>query len=210
MEHPATQPTPAEVLEQSWRAWAERLRAISPDQLDAPTRLGGWTVRALLAHITPDVEQLRALLGAAQEGPPAAGDAPGVLRMFNLPGGVAETMGPAIEQMAIEVAPSLTPDDAARRFEQAADLVATAALDPQTVIPYPGVGSTTVGAVTDIAIVEATVHALDLVAAIGGPPPPDAAIAHARDVLARVAEPVALVEVLTGRADPATVLPVIR
>ena len=189
---------------------ADRVRAISADQLPVPTRCGGWTVHDLLAHITPDPQQLAGLFGLVQEGPPAVGDGPGVLRTFNQSGGVAETMAPTIERTAIEAAPGLALDDAARRFEQSADLVAGAQLDPEAVIPYPGVGSTTVAAVTDIAIVEATVHALDLIDAIGGAPPPADAVAHARDVLVRVADPVALVEVLAGRADPATVLPVIR
>ena len=208
--HPAPATSPATILERSWRVWAERVRAISPEQLRAPTRLGGWTVHDLLAHITPDADQLAALMGAVQEGPAAVADGSGVLRAFNQPGGVAETMAPSIEQTAIETAPGLTPADAAHRFERSADLVASAPLDPQAVIPYPGVGSTTVGAVTDIAIVETTVHALDLIAAIGGTPPPAEAVAHTRDVLARVADPVALIEVLTGRADPATLLPVVR
>lgn len=68
----------------------------------------------------------------------------------------------------------------------------------------------TVGVITDVALVEATVHLLDLVAAVGGPPPSSAALTRSRDVLARVADPVTLVEVMAGRRPPRDHLPLIR
>jgi predicted dehydrogenase len=78
------------------------------------------------------------------------------------------------------------------------------------VLPYPGVGSLTAAALTDVAVVDATVHGLDLMAAIGGPPPPEAARAHTLGVLVQVPALDELIDVLTGRLDPATVLPVMR
>lgn len=57
---------------------------------------------------------------------------------------------------------------------------------------------------------EATVHQLDLIAAIGGDPPPCRTLTSVRDLLARVADPTALIEAATGRIPPGAVLPVVR
>jgi hypothetical protein len=78
------------------------------------------------------------------------------------------------------------------------------------VVPHPIVGSTTIAVLADVAMMEATVHYLDLIAAVGGPPLPSAVLAHTRALLVRIPEPAALIEVLAGRADPAAVLPVLR
>ena len=57
---------------------------------------------------------------------------------------------------------------------------------------------------------EATVHLLDLAAAVGGVAPSEEALAAARDLLIAVVDPTEAVEVLAGRADPASVLPAVR
>ncbi|NKW70147.1 hypothetical protein GS943_17265 [Rhodococcus hoagii] len=56
---------------------------------------------------------------------------------------------------------------------------------------------------------EATVHWLDVIDAVGGDEPEPMALERARDVLAAVPDPLAFVEAATGRSgDP--VLPVMR
>ena len=77
-------------------------------------------------------------------------------------------------------------------------------------MPHPVAGSVTVGVLTGIAIVEATVHYLDLLAAVGGAPLPDAALDYTRDILVRVSPPAPLIEAITGRRNPLTWLPLIR
>jgi hypothetical protein len=64
--------------------------------------------------------------------------------------------------------------------------------------------------VAEIALVEATVHLLDLADAVGGAQPSEAALATTRDLLIAIPDPIAAIEALAGRADPATVLPAIR
>jgi hypothetical protein len=57
---------------------------------------------------------------------------------------------------------------------------------------------------------EATVHLLDLADAVGGARPSDGALAAERDLLIAIPDPIVAIEVLAGRADPATALPAIR
>ena len=57
---------------------------------------------------------------------------------------------------------------------------------------------------------EATVHLLDLIDAVGGVEPSVDAVSMSRDLLIRVPNPVAAVEVLAGRVAPDTAVPAIR
>jgi hypothetical protein len=54
------------------------------------------------------------------------------------------------------------------------------------------------------------VHLLDLVDAVGGVQPSRQALATTRDLLIAVPDPIAAIEVLAGRADPAAAVPAIR
>lgn len=82
-------------------------------------------------------------------------------------------------------------------------------LAEQAVIADPTVGSTTLAVVTEVALMEATVHLLDLASAVGGIEPSPRALS-ARDLLIAVPDATAAIEVLSGRADPAAALPAIR
>lgn len=83
-------------------------------------------------------------------------------------------------------------------------------LAEQAVIAYPTVGSTTLAVATEVALMEATVHLLDLAAAVGGIEPSPRALSATCDLLIAVPDATAAIEVLSGRADPAAALPVIR
>ena len=67
-----------------------------------------------------------------------------------------------------------------------------------------------VGAIFEVALMEATVHLLDLSDAVGGVEPPAEALAGTRDLLVAVPDPTAVVEVLAGRAPPVDARPAIR
>ena len=71
------------------------------------------------------------------------------------------------------------------------------------------VGTTTLAVVAEVAL-EATVHLLDLAHAVGGAQPSEQALAATRDLLIAVPDPIAAIEVLAGRADPASAVPAIR
>ena len=78
------------------------------------------------------------------------------------------------------------------------------------VVPHSFVDTVTLQVMTDVAQVEAVVHHRDLRAAISSGGAPVAATAYAAALLARVPNPGAFADVATGRADPSTVLPVMR
>lgn len=80
----------------------------------------------------------------------------------------------------------------------------------ETTIAYPFVGSTTLAVVAETAVMEATVHMLDLADAVGGIEPSAEALSATRDLLICVPDASLAVEVLAGRAIPAKVIPAIR
>src|SRR5258708_24770871 len=61
----------------------------------------------------------------------------------------------------------LTPDDPVTRFTQCAEILSATPMSKETVISHPVVGSTTLAVVADVALMEATVHLLDLADAVG-------------------------------------------
>lgn len=77
-------------------------------------------------------------------------------------------------------------------------------------VAYPAVGTTTLGAVVEIALMEATVHLLDLAHAVGGVTPSDEALRATRELLIAVPDPIAAVEVLAGRRPARDAVPAIR
>jgi hypothetical protein len=96
------------------------------------------------------------------------------------------------------------------RFTECAEILCATPMSNQTVISYPIVGTTTLAVVAEVALMEATVHLLDLADAVGGVQPSEQALAATRDLLIAIPDPIAAIEVLAGRADPATALPAIR
>jgi hypothetical protein len=63
--------------------------------------------------------------------------------------------------------------------------------------------------VTETAVVEATVHLLDLIDTVGGPAVPKAALRITTRILTAVPEPSAFIEAVTGRGGTG-VLPIMR
>jgi hypothetical protein len=133
-----------------------------------------------------------------------------LLRYFNQPGGAAETMADQIAGDAVSQAANLTRDVIVDRFIACARRVRDFRLPGNTVARYPIIGTTTVAAISEVALMEATVHLLDLADAVGGVEPSAEALAATRDLLVAVPDPKAVVEVLAGRAEPVGALPAIR
>jgi uncharacterized protein (TIGR03083 family) len=199
-----------EVLADAWERWARRCSTLTAAEWSTSTRCTGWDVRALLAHVCPDPAMFDALNGALVDGPAAVTDAAEMLRRFNEPNGIAHTTADSLAEQAISNAKALTPDDAVTRFTKCAEILRATEMSRQTVISYPVVGSTTLAVVAEVALMEATVHLLDFAEAVGGVRPSEAALAATRDLLIAVPDPVAAIEVLAGRADPAVAMPAIR
>ena len=183
---------------------------LSPEEWSTPTRCSGWDVAALLAHVCPDSAMFARLGGAIVDGPAAVTDAAEMLRRFNEPDGIAHTTADSLAEQAVSDAAALTPDVAAARFSECARILRATPMSDDTVIAYPTVGSTTLAVIAETALMEATVHMLDLAAAVGGIEPSAQALSATRDLLIAVPDATAAIEVLAGRADPAAAVPAIR
>jgi uncharacterized protein (TIGR03083 family) len=199
-----------EVLADAWERWARRCAELTPQQWSTPTRCRPWDVRGLVAHLCPNRSMFDMLNAATTDEPAAVTDAAEMLRRFNAPGGIAHTSADRIAERATSDAAALTPDEAVTRFTECAEILRATPMSKKTVISYPVVGSTTLAVVAEVALVEATVHLLDLDDAVGGVQPSRQALAATRDLLIAVPDPIAAIEVLAGRADPAAAVPAIR
>ena len=198
------------VLADAWERWAQRCADLTPAEWSAPTRCTGWDVAALVAHACPGPTMFAMLKDAAIDGPAAVTDAAEMLRRFNEPDGVAHTSADQLAETAVSEAQDLSPETAAARFRECAEIVRAPSMPDGTVVGYPVIGSTTFAVVTEVALMEATVHLLDLADAVGGVEPSEQALAATRDLLVAVPDPRATVEVLAGRAQPGTAIPAIR
>jgi uncharacterized protein (TIGR03083 family) len=199
------------LLAQCWQYWAERCVALTTDEWTTPTRCPPWDVAALVAHVAPDPAMIRQLASTVVDGEAAVADAALLLRLFNESGGVAHAMAAEVASRATEKSTTLGPTDLVGRFVEAGAIVlGEAELPMSTVVAHPVAGSVTVGVLTAIAVVEATVHYLDLLDAVGGDPLPTEALDYTRDVLVRVSEPGPLIEAVTGRRNPLTWFPLAR
>ncbi|MBD0695969.1 maleylpyruvate isomerase N-terminal domain-containing protein [Streptomyces sp. CBMA123] len=200
-----------ELLVEAWSSWAERGAALSAADWDRPTRLTEWTVRDLYAHVAPVPEQFAGLRAIVVDAPAGLTRGADMLRTFNQPGGLAHTAAGQVADLAKEAAKVTEPATLIARFgtEGPAALAGIADLTPDTVVAHPLLGPVTVGALGEVALMEATVHLLDLIAAVGGPAPAEGALHFTRALLAEVADPVAFIEAAAGRSSE-PVLPVIR
>ncbi|WP_111765876.1 maleylpyruvate isomerase N-terminal domain-containing protein [Nakamurella deserti] len=202
-----------------WTTWAERGATLTAAQWSTPTRLAGWTVRELYAHVAPVPDELLGFLSAGvdgraavTDGRAAVTDGAGILRAYNRADGLASAAAPAVADAAVRTAAALSTADLVDRFRGVTEPSFAArlrAVPPDRVVGHPVLGSVTVAALLEVAVMEQTVHLLDLIAAVGGPAAPAAAVRRSLQVVAAVADPVGLLEVLTGRGGT-SLLPVIR
>jgi uncharacterized protein (TIGR03083 family) len=198
------------VLADAWERWARRCGELTKEQWSTPTRCNPWDVRALVAHLCPNPEMFDMLDGARTDEPPVVTDGADLLRRFNEPGGIAHTSADDLAEQAVSDAEHLTPDAAVTRFNECARVVRATSMSDETTIKYPVVGTTTLAVVAEVALMEATVHLLDLADAVGGVEPSHEALTATRDLLIAVPDAKAAVEVLAGRAAPETAVPAIR
>lgn len=199
-----------DLLIRLWRMWAKRAAELSDEQWTTETRLPGWTVRDVYVHVTPDV--LIAMLAApAADGDAKVASAAEMLRVFNADPAATEPMHAQLAEMVRQMAADIDRDSVVQRF--GSDLPDAferlTGLSRATVIPHPILESVSLGGFLDMAIMEATVHWLDVIDAVGGDEPEAMALERARDVLAAVADPLAFIEAATGRSG-GPVLPVMR
>jgi uncharacterized protein (TIGR03083 family) len=184
-----------------WSAWAERGRAMTDEQWRRPTRLGDWDVRSLYAHAAMWPARLAELVERVRDSEPAVPTAAALLRYFNAPAGVAHSMR---EQTATNAHEDAARRSTAQLVEQFAvtgpQAIAGARRLGSVVVDYFGASMPMAEAVS-VGIVEATVHLLDLLDALGRPATevPGEGLAHTVAVLVQMAPPVDLIEAATGR-----------
>jgi uncharacterized protein (TIGR03083 family) len=194
-----------------WATWTATLRDLSAGDWGRPTRLGNWTIAELVAHHSLFPRGLTRLVTQRADGAPTVPSAVAMLRSFNRPGGLATTKADAVAGQARTVAEETRPEAFVERFERDGPAAVAALRDAgDVVIDYFGHGTMPLAEVLAIAVMEATVHLLDLQRALGADPAvPDAPLAETAALLAGVADPVTLVEAASGRTTT-NPFPVIR
>ncbi|WP_280335411.1 maleylpyruvate isomerase N-terminal domain-containing protein [Nocardia wallacei] len=197
------------VLEELSRTWGERVAALTLEQWATPTRLPGWTVQDLVAHMAPDDQVLNFLRGQQVQAPTVTSSSQW-LRRFNEPGGPAHTLADDVAAGAQQAA-AVGAETLVRYFAEfgPAMIAEFRSAAPDAGLTHPILGTVSFQAIADTTTVEATVHLLDLIDAIGGAPVPPAGLRRTAEILAAVADPVDFIEAATGRSQ-ARVLPVMR
>jgi uncharacterized protein (TIGR03083 family) len=201
-----------DALEETWRVWAELGAGLTGEQWATATRCPGWDVAAVYAHHSAFPLLLSTPPGstpAGATGEPAT--AAEVLRGFNAPGGVAHTMAKAVADKGVSDAAELGTGELLDRFGERGPQAVRGLrqADPTLVVPW-GPGFVTIGEGIRIVLLEATVHLLDVLRALGRPPVlPASALTETARLLAEVAPAVELIEAATGRSAHSP-LPVLR
>ncbi|BDB60548.1 MULTISPECIES: maleylpyruvate isomerase N-terminal domain-containing protein [Rhodococcus] len=186
-----------------WRMWGSRAAELSDEQWTTETRLPGWTVRDVYVHITPDV-MIEMLAAPSADGEAKVTSAAEMLRMLNTDPAEAETRHERMAETVRRLAADVERTAVATRFESdfPAAFDRITGLSRASVIAHPFLESVALGAFLDMAILETTIHWLDVIDAVGGPRPESMALERTRDVLAAVPDPLTFVEAASGRADP--------
>ncbi|WP_410570817.1 maleylpyruvate isomerase N-terminal domain-containing protein [Amycolatopsis sp. cmx-4-61] len=205
-DFPRARGTAADVdlLRRGWAHWAEIGASLTEAERQQATRLPGWPVGTLYAHVARSVDVLAAALDTAKSDvDTACPDASAYFRSFH---GAREQAARTVDQVARQAAGSPPAVWAAKLAEHGPPLLdraaaATGAVDsPAGRIAVPDYLLTR--------LVEVTVHLLDLRAAVPGPGPEPEALHRVSDVLVGVAGPTAFVEAATGRT-PFPVFPLL-
>jgi uncharacterized protein (TIGR03083 family) len=197
--YPRAAGTPADValLRADWAHWAELGHQLSEADGDRPTRLPGWSVRVLYAHVARSVEVLADALAAPAAEPANVPDAAGYFRAFD---GFREQAARSVDEAARKAATTAPAEWATRLAEHGPALLDRAAAAGRTAVNSPA-GRIAMPDYLLTRLVESTVHLLDLRAAVPGPGPQPEALGRIADVLVGVCGPTAFVEAATGRTS---------
>jgi uncharacterized protein (TIGR03083 family) len=198
-------------LAQTWQEWARIGGELTEQDWRRPTRCESWQVAHLYAHHSafPVVLAAPASSVATETAPVTAVE---VLRGFNAPGGVAHANAPRVADRAITESAAHPSAELVARFASTAPTTIAALRDADPAQPVPWASYVvTLAEALRIALLEATVHLLDLQRALGrAPTVPEVAVRETALLLAELAPPIEFIESATGRAASAPPLPVIR
>jgi uncharacterized protein (TIGR03083 family) len=200
-----------DALAELWDTWATTVATLPDDSWFAVTRLPGWDVTALVAHHSLFPHAIESLASRPVDGPATIESAAALLRRFNEPDGAATRLSGTVADQARDVASNVSHDELAARFRDGGPRAIAAARDAgPIVVDYFGHATLPLAEALWLALLEATVHLLDLQRAIGrAPDVPEAGLRATATLLAQVPEAVAFVEAATGRTGSMP-LPFIR
>jgi uncharacterized protein (TIGR03083 family) len=189
-------------LDVLWSIWAELGQAMTDEQWRRPTRLGDWDVRSLYSHAAWWPVGLSMLVDSVRDAEPTHATAAALLRDFNAPDGIANTLRDAVAADARENAAKHSTEQLVERFASTGPRAIAAALRlGPVVVDYFGTALLRLDEAAGIGVLEATVHLLDVHRALDRPPEvPAAGLAQTAAVLAEMAPPVAFIEAATGRS----------
>jgi hypothetical protein len=184
----------------SWERWARRHAELTPQQWSTATRCTPWDCEGWWLVCAPTDRCSTCSTPRRPTDTAAVAGAAEMLRGFNAPGGIARTSAGSIAERTKAAATTLTPGVAVTRFTECAEILRATTMSNEVVIWCPVAGSTTLAAIAEVALMEATVHLLDLADAVGGVQAPKTALGATRDLLVVVPDPWAAIEILAGRA----------
>lgn len=202
--------TRVDALDRTWHEWARIGAGLTEQDWRRPTRCESWQVAHLYAHHSSFPVVLATPVAADSKTVPVT--AAEALCGFNAPGGVAHTNASAVAERAVATSAAHPPTELVERFARTGPRTIEALRTADPAQPLPWVGNVLpLAEVLRIALLEATVHLLDLQRALDREPSiPDLALRETALLLAELAPAVQFIESATGRAPAAPPLPVIR
>ncbi|WP_033337367.1 maleylpyruvate isomerase family mycothiol-dependent enzyme [Catenuloplanes japonicus] len=188
-------------LGELWAVWAAHGRDLDAARWARPTRLDGWDVKALFAHLAAWPHGFAHMLSLVRTDEPTHDSATSLLRDLNRPGGLAALQAPRVAQGAREAAGQYRPEQLTAAFATVGpDALAEARRLGPVVVEYFGIARLALAEAAGIGVVESTVHLLDLQRALGREPSvPASGLAQTAEILAAIPHPVAFIEAATGR-----------
>lgn len=197
------------LLVELWGRWRTACAPLGAEQLAAPSGIGQWTVRELVAHVASRGPVLvEALLDDPDR--PEAAQLSGAADYFRAVSAHPDASG-GVARRAVEYAAARSDDELRRAFDD----VEGRFLDRldrsrEWVVQSPG-GPIVLRDFLQTRIVEGTVHLIDLLRAVDGDVTcvPPAALRRALDPLIDLAPHVELLDLATGRSS-ASPFPVLR
>lgn len=189
-------------LGELWAVWAAHGRDLDAARWARPTRLEGWDVKALFAHLAAWPHGFAHMLTLVRDDEPTHPSATALLRDLNRPGGLAALQAPRVAEGARDAAGRYTAEQLTDAFAAVGpDALHVAHRLGPVVVEYFGIARLTLAEAAGIGVVESTVHLLDLQRALGREPSvPASGLAQTAEILAAIPSPVAFVEAATGRA----------
>jgi uncharacterized protein (TIGR03083 family) len=184
-----------------WSVWTEHGEAMTDEQWRRSTRLGDWDVRSLYAHAAWWPFGFSMLVDRVRDIEPTHATAAALLRDFNAPDGIANSMRDKVAAGAREDAARYSTAQMVEQFAGTGPRAIAAArqLGP-VVVDYFGRALLRLDEAVSIGILEATVHLLDLQRSLGQPPDvPVEGLTHTAVVLVQMTPPVEFIEAATGR-----------